>query len=131
MGTSIYPQAVIAEFLRAGGYDLHLRRLRRTLKRQVAQMREAVIQSFPPGTQVSDPSGGFVLWVALPNGKYSTRRLFELARGEGIGIAPGHLFATDNRFDHCFRLNAGSGWNPEIHQAIQRLAGFVQDSARW
>jgi DNA-binding transcriptional MocR family regulator len=124
MGTGIYSQAAIAEFLRTGGYDLHLRRLRRTLQKQVGSMRDAVVQHFPAGTRVSEPSGGYVLWVSLPEGSSSTRRLFENARREGIGIAPGHLFATDDRFDNCFRLNAGFGWDSEVSQAIERLAAL-------
>ncbi|MFT4242531.1 MAG: PLP-dependent aminotransferase family protein [Acidovorax sp.] len=122
MGTSICPQAAIAEFMRTGGYDAHLRRLRRTLQHQVRSMRNAIVRYFPEGTHVSDPSGGYVLWVELPPGMRSTRQLFEDARREGIGIAPGHLFATDDRFNHCFRLNAGFGWNDEVESAIARLA---------
>jgi DNA-binding transcriptional MocR family regulator len=126
MGTPIYPQAAIAEFLRIGGYDLHLRKVRRTLADQIRKMRASIMQRFPSGTQVSDPSGGYVLWVKLPAGSTSTRRLFELARREGIGIAPGHLFATDDRFDECFRLNAGFGWNRGVEQAIKTLAQMVE-----
>ena len=48
------------------------------------------------------------------------------ARNAGIGIAPGHIFATDQRYDHCFRLNAGFGWNAEVEQAIQQLAQWCQ-----
>ncbi|MFT4240790.1 MAG: PLP-dependent aminotransferase family protein [Acidovorax sp.] len=121
MGTGLYAQAAIVEFLRSGGYDLHLRRLRQTLHKQVGSMRAAVLRAFAPGTQVSSPDGGYVLWVALPDGSPSARTLFERARQEGIGIAPGHLFATDGRFDHCFRLNAGFGWNAQVREAIERL----------
>ncbi|HDR9057741.1 PLP-dependent aminotransferase family protein [Burkholderia vietnamiensis] len=130
MGTPIYPQAAIAEFLRTGGYDLHLRRLRRVLQHQVSSMRRAVVEYFPAGTRVSEPSGGYVLWVTLPHGNVSTRRLFESARREGIGIAPGHLFATDDRFDNCFRLNAGFGWNDEVEKAIARLAVLANDASK-
>ena len=122
MGTPNYSQAAIAEFIRIGGYDAHLRRLKRSLQFQMRNMRKAVMHHFPLGTCVSDPTGGYVLWVKLPKECISTRQLFELARKEGIGIAPGHLFATDDRFDHCFRLNAGFGWSDEIEKAIVRLA---------
>jgi len=60
--------------------------------------------------------------VRLPDGMRGTRPLFERARHEGIGIAPGHLFATDDRFDRYLRLNAGFGWNVEVDDAIARLA---------
>lgn len=122
MATPVYPQAAIAEFLRTGSYDAHLRKLRRTLADQISKMRESIVKHFPNGTQVSEPTGGYVLWVKLPAGCMSTRKLFELARREGIGIAPGHLFATDGRFDDCLRLNAGFGWNKDVEQAILTLA---------
>lgn len=125
MATPIYPQAAIAEFLRTGGYDVHLRKVRRTLADQTSKMRASILKYFPSGTQVSEPSGGYVLWVKLTTGNTSTRQLFELARRDGIGIAPGHLFATDNRFDDCFRLNAGFGWNKDVEQAIKTLARMI------
>nr|MBA2817904.1 GntR family transcriptional regulator [Candidatus Pantoea persica] len=49
--------------------------------------------------------------------------LFLKARNAGIGIAPGH-----NRYDHCFRLNAGFGWNEEVAQAICQLAAWCRES---
>ena len=126
MGTAVYPQATIAEFLRTGRYDIHLKKLRKNLAIQIAAMRSEILNSFPAGTTVSQPAGGFVLWVELPNQSLNTRQLFLKARTEGIGIAPGFLFASDERFDHAFRLNAGVGWNDAIKIAIHRLAELLQ-----
>ena len=126
MGTSVLSQAAVAELLRNGGYDAHLRKLRRELARQIHQMRQAVLRYFPTGTRVTDPEGGYVLWVEMPRGALNVRALFLKARNAGIGIAPGHIFATDDRYDHCFRLNAGFGWNDEVEQAIRQLAQWCQ-----
>ncbi len=126
MGTSVLSQAAIAELLRSGGYDAHLRKLRRELKNQIHHMRQAVLRYFPAGTRVSEPEGGYVLWVEMPQQALNVRALFLKARNAGIGIAPGHIFATDHRYDHCFRLNAGFGWNAEVEQAIQQLAQWCQ-----
>jgi len=128
MGTSVPPQMAIAEMLRSGGYDAHLRRLRATLASQVRQMREAVLRHFPAGTRVSEPEGGYVLWVEMPHGALNVRELFIKARARGIGIAPGHIFATDGRYDHCFRLNAGFGWDQEVERAIGQLAAWCGES---
>ncbi len=122
LGTSLLPQAAVAELLKNGGYDAHLRKLRRELARQVAALRAGVMRHFPPGTRVSTPQGGYVLWVELPPGCLPAHELSRIAREQGIGIAPGHLFATDRRFDHCLRLNAGFGWNDEVDSALQSLA---------
>ncbi|WP_192458568.1 PLP-dependent aminotransferase family protein [Musicola keenii] len=127
MGTSLTPQVALAELLRNGGYDAHLRRLRRELERQIAHLRHAVLRYFPAGTVVSQPEGGYVIWVTLPPGSASSRELFSRARQAGIGIAPGHIFASDNRYARCLRLNAGFGWNEEVHQAIRLLAQWVSE----
>lgn len=126
MGTSVLSQAAVAELLRSGGYDAHLRKLRRELARQIHLMRQAVLRYFPGGTRVSDPEGGYVLWVEMPSSALNVRALFLKARNAGIGIAPGHIFATDERYDRCFRLNAGFGWNDEVEQAIRQLAQWCQ-----
>ncbi len=128
MGTSMLEQAAIAELLRSGGYDAHLRKLRRELKNQIHHMRNALLRHFPPGTRVSAPEGGYVLWVEMPLQALNVRALFLKARDAGIGIAPGHIFATDHRYDRCFRLNAGFGWNDEVEQAIKQLAKWCGDS---
>ena len=60
------PQAALAEFLSCGGYDSHLRRIRRVFAESIARMTRVIEQAFPPGTRVSRPAGGFVLWVELP-----------------------------------------------------------------
>lgn len=128
MGTSLLSQAAIAELLRNGGYDAHLRTLRRALANQIGKMRGAVQKYFPCGTRVSDPEGGYVLWVEMPPQALNVRALFIKARNAGIGIAPGHIFATDRRYDHCFRLNAGFGWNEEVESAIRQLAQWCHQS---
>ena len=122
MGTSVPPQVAVAEMLRTGGYDAHLRKLRATLASQMRLMREAIVAQFPLGTRVSEPEGGYVLWVQMPPGALNVRELFIKAREAGIGIAPGHIFATDDRYDQCLRLNAGFGWHDEVREAIQQLA---------
>ncbi len=111
------PQMAVAEFLAGGGYDRHLRRLRATLRGQVERMREAIAQSFPPGTRVTAPAGGFVLWVELPQGADA----FELqarAYAKQIAIAPGPIFSARGRFNHCLRMSCGFPWSDRIAEAI-------------
>ncbi len=57
IATASPTQLAVAEFLTNGGYDHHLRTLRRTYARQVGRMREAVMRHFPEGTRVSRPAG--------------------------------------------------------------------------
>ena len=60
------PQIAFADFLASGGYDHHLRRIRRVFADNVGRMLRAVEDAFPARTRVSRPAGGFVLWLELP-----------------------------------------------------------------
>jgi DNA-binding transcriptional MocR family regulator len=119
------PVLAVGEFLRNGGYDRYLRSVRRAYREQVDQMREAVRDSFPEGTVVSHPQGGFLLWCQLPE-RVDSIELFRKARAEGISVAPGPLFSTDGGFRNYIRINCGYRWSAKIERAVGvlgRLAG--------
>lgn len=118
-------QLAVAEFLTNGGYDHHLRKIRRIYARQTAQLRDAVMRHFPAGTRVSRPEGGYILWVEMPEG-YDAYRLYEAALQEGIGIAPGTIFTLGERYRNCLRLNAAF-WSERTEQAVETLGGLVEE----
>jgi DNA-binding transcriptional MocR family regulator len=119
VATSSPPQLAIAEFLANGGYDHHLRSIRRTYARKVAQMADAIGRFFPPGTRVTRPAGGFVLWVEMPPAVDSIR-LYEQARQQGISIAPGPLFSATGKYRNYVRLNAAF-YSEKLEGAIATL----------
>ncbi len=106
MVTPELAQAAIAEFMRNGNYDHHMRKFRSGVKLQTGLMMAAVRNYFPSGTGISNPQGGYLLWIELPN-QISARKVFELARAQSIGIAPGLMFSNSTRFEHHIRLNCG------------------------
>lgn len=123
-------QMAVAELLDEGGYDHHLRALRRRLAAQVARVSEAVAEHFPAGTRVARPSGGFVLWVEMPTG-VSALDLHDRALDRGISVAPGPLFSAKHRFLHCVRLNCGFPWSDLLDHGVRtlgRLAGEMVGS---
>lgn len=126
---SMLQQEVLAEFIRDGGYDHHMRRLRAALKLQAQQMAEAVTRHFPAGCKLSRPQGGFMLWIELPP-QVDCRRVFEQARHEHIGCAPGATFSCSSRFDHFIRVHYGDPWSPQLDAHIRRLGQIVADEAR-
>lgn len=117
-------QEVLAQFLRDGGHDHHMRRLRATLKMQAQKMAEAVARYFPPGCGLSAPQGGLMLWIELPR-HVDSREVFALARQQHIGVAPGAAFSTTRRHDHFIRLQYGDPWSPPMEAAIRRLGEIV------
>jgi DNA-binding transcriptional MocR family regulator len=121
-------QMAVAEYLSSGGYDRHVRRLRRQLQGQVMRLREAVVRHFPAGTRVADPAGGFVLWVELPAG-VDSYQLQALAIERGIAIAPGPIFSARERFTSCLRLSAGFPWSDRSERALVTVGQLAANLA--
>jgi len=122
-------QEVLAEFIRDGGYDHHMRKLRAALKlQQCQQMSESVARHFPAGCKLSRPQGGFMLWIEMPP-NVDSRKVFEQARHEHIGCAPGATFSCTTRFNHFLRLHYGEPWSPALDANILRLGQIVAEQA--
>lgn len=116
-------QLAVAEFLATGGYDRHLRSLRRAYAVQVAQLRSAVARHFPEATRVSLPAGGSVLWVEMPD-RVDALKLHAEALKRGIAVAPGHLFTVGDDYRNCVRLSA-STWSPRVEKAVAALGAMA------
>ncbi|WP_281174794.1 PLP-dependent aminotransferase family protein [Curvibacter gracilis] len=120
LATSLPPQRALAEYLAQGGYDRHLRHLRTALAAQHEHALTLIDQSFPAGTRVTRPAGGYFLWLELP-AQVDALRLHELARLQGISCAPGVLFSADRRFNHHLRLNIGHPGDARFDGALRTL----------
>jgi DNA-binding transcriptional MocR family regulator len=125
---SVLPQAALAEFLGSGAYDQHLRRIRRIFAGNIERMTRAIDKYFPPGTRVSRPAGGFVLWLEFP-AAVITRELFRKALDEGVCFAPGEVFSASGRFSNCLRISCGHSWDARIERGVARLGALVAHKA--
>lgn len=121
---SVPAQVAIADYLQHGGYDRHLRKLRDTLETQQHLMFAAIARYFPAQTKVTQPDGGYFLWVEFPE-HIDTLKLFSLALAQGISIAPGPIFSATQRFRNCARINYGQPWNKETEAAIAVLGKLI------
>lgn len=111
---------VVGDFLKNGRYENHLRKIRQILNRNCTNYINTVLEYFPPGTKVSQPQGGFFLWVELDK-KIDTTSFYHLALQHNISIAPGRIFSFQNQFSNCMRLSFGLPWSNELRNAIQTL----------
>ncbi|MBU2513688.1 PLP-dependent aminotransferase family protein [bacterium] len=121
-------QLAIAEFLANGGYDHHLRSIRRAYAKKVAFMAEAVGHHFPEGTRITRPEGGNTLWVELPE-YVDTVNFYDSAIKNGITIAPGTIFSTTKKFSHYIRLNAAY-WFDKNEWAVETLGRIIKGLKR-
>ena len=129
VATATLPQMAVADFLANGGYNHHLRRIRRLYAEKVHRMSQAVSEAFPPGTRITRPTGGYVLWVEMPP-NVNSLELFDRALAAGISIVPGPVFSAKGKFRNFIRLNCGNPWSKAIERAISQLGNFVHELAR-
>lgn len=119
------PQATVAEFLDSTAYDRHLRRLNEALRQHRDAYADRIATHFPPGTRVTLPEGGMLLWLQLPDGA-SGDTLFGAALDQSIKIAPGSMFSTGRRYDGCVRLSCGRAMDEDVDAALRTLGSLME-----
>lgn len=129
LATSSPAQAAIAGYLEKGGFDRHLREMRKTLESQQAAFLRAIAEHFPAGTRATRPAGGFFLWVELPR-QVDALQVHRDAHSLGISVAPGPIFSATHGFTHCLRLNYGHGWDAQIASALATLGRIAKAAAK-
>lgn len=127
--TGHFFQAVLADFLEGSSYDNQIRKMRRVLAQRIARMSDAVAAYFPAECSLSEPQGGFVLWIRMPE-HVDAMALHGAAIGEGVAIMPGPLFSASGKFGHYLRLNCGNPWSPEVERAVAKLGRLVHNASQ-
>jgi DNA-binding transcriptional MocR family regulator len=118
-------ELTLADVLESGGYERSLRQLRRQNALQVENARRVIAESFPRGTRVTQPTGGYILWVELPK-RCDSIALFEKLLERRICIAPGPMFSATGRYRNCLRISAVHPWTERVEKAMRevgRVAG--------
>lgn len=128
VSTSAIAQTAVAEFLSLDGWDRQLRGIRKALQQRAAIMSALVSRVFPAGTTLSEPRGGYLLWLQLPSG-LDAASIAREATARGISITPGQIFGNSDRYRHCIRLNYSYAWTPEVEQAIKIVGAIASHKA--
>lgn len=119
-------QQAVGHLLATGRYELHLRRLRRFLLANYRRYAQVLEEHFP-AARLSQPQGGFLLWVELPAGVDVTA-LFRRAAAEGISLAPGRMFTLHEQYHNCFRLSYALPFTPEVAAGLVHLGRLVAEA---
>lgn len=123
---SLY-QETIADYLENGRYDHHLRNFRKTLYSNCLQFQRAIEDYFPENTKISQPQGGFMLWLELDK-KIDTAELYDVAILQNISFAPGRMFTQHNQYNNCMRINYALEWSDKLENDLKILGNIVKNS---
>jgi 2-aminoadipate transaminase len=125
LSDSLPVQAALAEFVRGGGYDRHLARMRRVLRARCEALLDALEREMPEGTHWTHPEGGLQVWVELPE-RLETSDLLADAVGAGVLFAPGSQFHFDGRPSRCLRLTFAMCGPDALRAGVAKLAAVVR-----
>ncbi len=112
-------QAATAEFLQYQRFPHYVRKASALYRENIREITRSTTEAFPDGTTCSDPQGGMVVWICMPEA-FDSIRLHRLAAERGIVFMPGPVFSTQRLYRNCLRLNAGA-WNDRIDRAVRWL----------
>lgn len=124
--TAVPNQLAIASFLAEGHYERHLRRLRSAIRKQMETLLPSLRRHFPEGTKANTPQGGAAIWVELPD-EIDAVDYFYRARQKGIGIAPGPIFSTQEKYNSFIRLSCNGVWNQKMEEGMRALGEIAHN----
>ena len=124
--TAQLPQLAIAEYLKDGHYEPHLRRMRAQYLRSRDLMVNWVSRYFPVGTRVSQPQGSFMLWIEMPQG-FDSQKLNRALLPHKIQIAPGSIFSAAGKYRNCIRLNYAATASEAIEAAVKQIGATIAE----
>ena len=120
-GSGAADQMILAEYCERHFED-HVRALRKTLRRKLDVLIEALRSQFGAAASFEDPAGGIFLWLKLPAG-VDTSRLAQAALQADVAVNPGAEWMTDvaegkTRLRLCFAHPS----EQVIREGVARLA---------
>ena len=126
--SSVVSEVALREFLLAGEMDTHLKTLhaRNADRRKIALA--AVRRSFPAGTELPEPRGGYMLWVTLPE-RVDLAVVRQRARERHVVFASGSVFYPAPPDRSCMRLNCAKASEEELVRGIEVLGEILRDTA--
>jgi len=118
LGTSELLEQLTLQILTQGHYRRHLKRLRERL----AAAHTRVAREFEArGVELAfRPQAGLFLWAKLPS-REPVGKLWRMAAGEGVLLAPGELFRPDGSAIDYWRFNVAQCGGPELLRFVETL----------
>jgi 2-aminoadipate transaminase len=134
-GTSNLLQQLLANALKSGRYNRHLRELRQRYAQKAAVMSAALQKHFAAGVQWMEPEGGLYFWAKADGIKTGRRSsLFDDALANDVLYVPGEFcYANDptRRTPNSeMRLSFGSASELNIRRGIERLGKAIRKNSR-
>lgn len=125
--TSNLSQAMVLEFLKAGGFEKHVESLCQLYRMHRDVMLESLKAFAPEGVTYTKPMGGLFIWVTLPVGM-DADELFLKSVEKKVAFVPGRTFFACECRPNTLRLNFSMPNLNDIETGIEKLCGIIKES---
>jgi 2-aminoadipate transaminase len=117
-------QRLVEEYGRAGGFERHLPAARALYASHWAALSVALTRHMPQGVDWTEPTGGFLTWLTLPEG-LDTLAIRPAAVAAGVAYVPGPPFHVGDNGRNTLRLSFSHLSETEVDTAVERLAAVI------
>ena len=124
-GVSHLAAMLVHEYLQQHGAE-HIETVRQALQQRRDAMLDALSANFPTFCQWTQPGGGMLIFVRLPEGA-DTWAALPKAVARDVKYNPGGVFRADRQRNNCLRLTYSHNTPAEIREGVSRLAELFQE----
>lgn len=125
-GTNPFASHVAAQFAASGTLQEHIAHLKPLYKGRRDTMLQALEAHMPPGATWTVPTGGFFIWLTLPDG-LTCAEVAPIARDRGVAIGLGTMFYVHGGGQNNVRLSYSFNDAETIERGIRVLADIVKE----
>ncbi len=122
---SAFAQATISTYFATMPWKEQLKVFREAYRERRDAALSALADLMPVGTRWTKPSGGFYIWVTLPDG-LNSKEMLPRAIAERVAYVPGTGFYADGTGGSHLRLSYCFPPPDRIREGVRRLATVVE-----
>lgn len=126
MGGSSVSQQVAAKYIEEKRFHKDLEKIRRAHQGAVIRLVRCVKRYFPKGVRFAMPTGGFTVWVKLPEG-VDGEELRVRALQRKVSIAPGEIFSPRKGYRNFVRMGWGGIWNDAAEKGVKLVGKACEE----
>jgi DNA-binding transcriptional MocR family regulator len=126
---SSFTQLAVGQYLATQPWREQIKTFRELYRERRDALLGALEVLMPPGCTWTRPSGGFFVWMTLPEG-LNSKTILPRAVAERVAFVPGTGFYSDGGGTRQMRLSYCYPEPDRIREGVRRLAGVVEQELR-
>ncbi|NHA03099.1 PLP-dependent aminotransferase family protein [Mucilaginibacter sp. HC2] len=126
MGSTVSPiyQETVNRLLDTSSYDRHIRAFRMQLAKNAHFTINLLSTHFPKDTYIVPPSGGYNIWVKMPD-QVDMNNFYHQCERIGVKFTPGYTFSFSAMFANNFRIVFADKYSSLKVKALELLGEAV------